>query len=1775
MNKHELYYDTNSNNRTNIYFISNDNKNNDYMSNLLKYKKILILSEYNIIKNLKEKYLVPLLNYLESYNNSNKLIEVIIKEVPDTDFFKNDDIVNDIIENCLLKNSFTKKDSLILCYGGGKISDLGGYISSIYLRGIDFSYFPTTLLAMSDASIGGKNGINNLKYGKNLIGTINQPLNIYIDLSILNVYEDINVVISDGIAEIVKILCLFDKSKCYLNKLLKNIEVYTCIHNNKNVKKLSKNSFKHLEEVIVYCINLKINLIKLDVKDLGIRNCLNFGHTIGHGIEAVDNFNLTHGQAVSIGLLIEIKILAFLDKCYFDSYYYIKSILEKFNLPTSIPEYILVDNIISKIKNDKKNVNSNSCKIIHFKYIGFMEEFIQLDKQNMSFLLNKNYKLEDTFINVCYNQLEWLINDSICIADINNPIKEIEIANKQINVNFIKGSKSICNRALILSFVQTYLNKVTLHNFNICEDTSAMINCFESLGHSIEYYPESSKLVIEKTITSHVDNISINVENSGTTARFIILYLLFNTKGINITVNSSERMTKRPNKELFDFIINNFTGYSIKFLSKENSFPLLFCVAKEGVQLKNDNKMLSIDGLLSSQFVSSILLNCYKFFECNKLSLFYKKSTSFQYINMSVKMVKKVGYNIIYDEDKSKFTFNKINKISCNYKTCEDFLLDNLFIEPDASTVNFVISHVAINGGNIKIIGLGKNSLQGDSNYLYFLNKLGFCYSQFDKFTIFDNTNNYQLNKINLNNNYKYLELDLSLITDSFIAFSVVSAKIKNLCIKITGIQNQNIKESNRIDLVSYNLNRLGFYSYVDPNENSLIIDNRYIRHNILNNIYLDSGNDHRIAMAFIVLAYNLRLKLSYNIVINKKDCVFKTYPEFYKDFSLYFNYNFKCNNTYKSNSEFNLIECNYLNSPIILIGMKSSGKSYLGNYYSMNKNLKYIDLDEVIYNNIKKNYLNNLDYNNKDEVKLFVENNNYSSNNLYELILLISEKNFREYEYKSFIDVIYNTKCLAKTLISCGGGIINNYKFFTLIKSFDTVIYIDNTLNNCLNNLNNNKYIYKDKFNEVFVNRKSLYEKLSNYTFSIPLDINNQVNKQLYLDNISVLFSKFVDLKLGYNKTKISSFGSFMLCYFIDYDKDELFKLIEYYNINEINIEYITNYMLKLIKIPYFNESTLIDFKENGNYELIEIRFDKLVNDILNKLKYLNCYLYSEKELLINELIKKISFVIKINNINCIFMFTLRSIDDGGYFDKHLHQTCYFSVIENVLKYSYFEFIDIEFDNNEYFRLKLYYLLMHKQNSRIVLSKHNIKVNSNNNLKFNNNFCNISLKEHYLSNEIQCYYFDLLCFYIMINTYNIDIVKIITNINNLNLYNKFKLFVNNLLSGEQNTNNIHIIEFCLGDSYKLTRVLNNLYTPVYDENLSLPTGKGQMTRSEVNTIRSMLNIGNSVISAKLLDYSIPNNKMFYAVLGANVSNSLSPYMHFKLWKQYIEYIKFSCNIKINPYVLSDLMDKSKTNEFNNILQTNNMFKFINIIDDNDLYKTIFNNTLDKQETRAINFSITMPYKEIIYDNVCYSKDTLNAKSCNTIKKIGDLIYGYNTDYVATYYILTSKLTNIITKNNIKCINYIKILLIGAGGAAKGVLFSIQCLNGIKSNNIYIYNRSDCSSICNKFKINSYKECIVCNSNSNSIQNLEFHIVISTIPSNCSTEYFKDFIFKDKNINKNTLFIDLAYNKDTETDFMAFLKTIYNKIDYVSGIEFLELQGIYQFEIFSGFNINI
>lgn len=238
----------------------------------------------------------------------------------------------------LAKRNFDRKDGLI-ALGGGVTGDITGFLASIYMRGIPFVQIPTTLLAQVDSSVGGKTGVD-IPEGKNLVGTFYQPRAVYIDTSVLQTLPQQELL--GGLAEVIKYGVIVDA------------EFFQYLEDNRQaILALDK---QIITGAIARCCELKAWVVEQDEREGDLRRILNFGHTIGHAIEAASGFSLIHGLCVAMGMRAVSELAVRLGHLNDEEAARITRVIKAYGLPADIPAKLDRTRIKGYLKTDKKTV---------------------------------------------------------------------------------------------------------------------------------------------------------------------------------------------------------------------------------------------------------------------------------------------------------------------------------------------------------------------------------------------------------------------------------------------------------------------------------------------------------------------------------------------------------------------------------------------------------------------------------------------------------------------------------------------------------------------------------------------------------------------------------------------------------------------------------------------------------------------------------------------------------------------------------------------------------------------------------------------------------------------------------------------------------------------------------------------------------------------------------------------------------------------------------------------------------------------------------------------------------------------------------------------------------------------------------------------------------------------------------------------------------------------------------------------------------------------------
>lgn len=257
----------------------------------------------------------------------------------------------EMIEDAMLEKGF-RRDCCVVAVGGGVVSDLAGFVAGTFGRGVPYVNYTTSLLAAADASIGGKTAVDT-ELATNLIGLIYQPKKVYIDIDTWKTLPKEHLI--NGLAETVKHACLADA------------DFFAYIE--EHVDDVLNGVPEVCEHISEKNCNVKYQVVMKDEKEKSLREILNLGHTVGRAVETVSNYELLHGQALSIGMVAQVNLgckLRFLSEEQRDR---VIALLERIGLPVTIPDGIDREELVKKLYTDKK-VRDGKLRFVFQKGIG-------------------------------------------------------------------------------------------------------------------------------------------------------------------------------------------------------------------------------------------------------------------------------------------------------------------------------------------------------------------------------------------------------------------------------------------------------------------------------------------------------------------------------------------------------------------------------------------------------------------------------------------------------------------------------------------------------------------------------------------------------------------------------------------------------------------------------------------------------------------------------------------------------------------------------------------------------------------------------------------------------------------------------------------------------------------------------------------------------------------------------------------------------------------------------------------------------------------------------------------------------------------------------------------------------------------------------------------------------------------------------------------------------------------------------------------------------------
>ncbi|OAX85375.1 pentafunctional AROM polypeptide [Emergomyces africanus] len=822
-------------------------------------------------------------------------------EIPPGESSKSRETKAEIEDWMLTRQPPCGRDTVIIALGGGVIGDLIGFVAATYMRGVRFVQVPTTLLAMVDSSIGGKTAIDTPN-GKNLIGAIWQPQRIYLDMEFLNTLPEREFI--NGMAEVIKTAAISSEEK--FAALEKDAEIILAAVKSKNTPERPR--FKGIEETLKRTIlssaEFKAQVVSADEREGGLRNLLNFGHSIGHAIEAILAPQVLHGECVSMGMVKEAELARHLGILNNVSVSRISKCLASYGLPTSLKDerirrltagkHCSVEQLIAYMSVDKKN-DGPKKKVVLLSAIGRTHE------PRASTVSNEDIQI------VLAPSLE--VSPGVP---------------KDLNVTCTPpGSKSISNRALVLAALGS--GTCRLKNLLHSDDTEVMLNALERLGAATFHWENEGEVLVVNGNGGRMEASpeELYLGNAGTASRFLTTVATLAQKSSvdSSVLTGNARMKQRPIGDLVDALAAN--GAIIEYLENPKSLPLK--IAASGGFAGGD---INLAAKVSSQYVSSLLMCAPYAKKPVTLRLIGGKPISQPYIDMTTAMMRSFGIDVKKSETE-EHTYHIPRGF---YSNPAEYV-----VESDASSATYPLAVAAITGTSCTVPNIGSKSLQGDARFaVEVLQPMGCTVDQKDFSTTVTGPAGGILKPLP--------NIDMEPMTDAFLTASVLAAVARgqgsNHTTRIYGIANQRVKECNRIKAMKDELAKFGVTCR--EHDDGLEIDgiDRSTLLHPSDGVYC--YDDHRVAMSFSVLS----LVAPRPTLILEKECVGKTWPGWWDSLAQTFKVKLDGKEVEKK------AEANGIATPaasIFIIGMRGAGKTTSGVWVSKALHRPFIDLDDEL----------------------------------------------------------------------------------------------------------------------------------------------------------------------------------------------------------------------------------------------------------------------------------------------------------------------------------------------------------------------------------------------------------------------------------------------------------------------------------------------------------------------------------------------------------------------------------------------------------------------------------------------------------------------------------------------------------------------------------------------------------------------------------------------------------------------------------------------------------
>ena len=665
-----------------------------------------------------------------------------------------------------------------------------------------------------------------------------------------------------------------------------------------------------LKQIVLGSVKVKAEVVSADAHEGGLRNLLNFGHSIGHAYEAILTPQVLHGECVAIGMVKEAELARYLGVLKSGAVARLIKCLSSYGLPTSLEDrrirklsagkHCRVGRVLSIMRVDKKN-DGQKKKIVLLSAIGRTHE------PRASVVADRDIKV--------------VLSPSILVSPG---------LSDSLNVSCTPpGSKSISNRALVLAALGS--GTCRIRNLLHSDDTEVMLTALAKLdGATYAWEDEGGVLVVNgKGGNLNASTAELYLGNAGTASRFLTtVATLAKPSSTDFTVlTGNARMKQRPIGPLVDSLRAN--GAGVDYVEAQGSLPLK--VAASGGFSGGE---IQLAATVSSQYVSSLLMCAPYAKKPVTLRLVGGKPISQPYIAMTTAMMRSFGVDVKRSETE-EHTYHIPQGV---YKSPAEYV-----VESDASSATYPLAAAAISGTTCTVPNIGSDSLQGDARFAVdVLRPMGCVVGQTPHATTVTGPPLGKLKPLS--------KVDMEPMTDAFLTASVLAAVAQggsaSSTTRIVGIANQRVKECDRIAAMKDQLAKFGVLCQEHPDgieiQGRPYADLKQPKEGVF------CYDDHRVAMSFSILA----LVAPEPTLILEKECVRKTWPGWWETLNQVFHVQLEGTEVDKTQSS-HVNGSAHTEKSIFIIGMRGAGKTTTGGHIARITNRPFIDLDSELESNL------------------------------------------------------------------------------------------------------------------------------------------------------------------------------------------------------------------------------------------------------------------------------------------------------------------------------------------------------------------------------------------------------------------------------------------------------------------------------------------------------------------------------------------------------------------------------------------------------------------------------------------------------------------------------------------------------------------------------------------------------------------------------------------------------------------------------------------------------